>query len=113
VLPNEFLQGDEISVDAIIKNCSKTLDAPAFPLPRHSSSTQLPSKLPAELLSACLLWVRRGGTIPPLSPLYDGPFTFLHRGPCSFTIRVGFRDEIIAVSHLKACTTADIQPGSL
>jgi hypothetical protein len=27
-------------------------------LPRHNSSTQLPSKLPAELLSAPLIWVR-------------------------------------------------------
>jgi hypothetical protein len=29
VLPNEFLQNKEISVDAIIKNFSKTLHVPA------------------------------------------------------------------------------------
>jgi hypothetical protein len=36
VLPNEFLQNEEISVDSIIK----TLDVPAVSLPRHNSSTQ-------------------------------------------------------------------------
>ncbi len=38
-------------------------------LSRHNSSTDLP----AELLSAPLVWVRRGGLVPPLQLLYDGP----------------------------------------
>ncbi len=42
VLPNEFLQNDEISVDSVIKNFSTTLDAPAFSLSKHNSSTMLP-----------------------------------------------------------------------
>jgi transposase InsO family protein len=52
VLPNEFLQNDELSVETIVKKISKTLHASAPSLPRHSSSTDLPSELPAELLSA-------------------------------------------------------------
>jgi transposase InsO family protein len=52
VLPNEFLQNDEFSVDAIVKNFAKTLHVSAPSLPRHNSSTKLPSELPAELLSA-------------------------------------------------------------
>ncbi len=70
-------------------------------LPRHNSSTELPSELPAELLSAPLIWVRRGGLVPPLQPLYDGPYAVLRRGPRSFTIRVGSRDEVVAVSRLR------------
>jgi hypothetical protein len=71
VLPNEFLQNKEMSVDAIIKNFSKTLHVHAVSLPRHNfSSAQLPSELPGELLSAPLVWVRCGGVIPPLQPLY-------------------------------------------
>jgi hypothetical protein len=46
VLPYEFLQGEKISDDSIIKIFSKTLDVPAFSLPRHNSSAQLPSELP-------------------------------------------------------------------
>jgi hypothetical protein len=111
-LPNEFLQGDKISVDSIIKNFSKTLDAPAFSLPRHNSSAELPSELLAELLSTPLIWVRRGSVIPPLHLLYDGPYTVLHHGSRSFTIRVRSQDEIIAVSCLKACTVENAKPGS-
>jgi hypothetical protein len=59
-----------------------------------------------------LVWVRRGGLVPPLQPLYDGPYAVLHRSPRSFTIRVGSRDEVVAVSHLKVCTAADATPGS-
>ncbi len=103
-----ILQNEEISVDTIIKNFSKTLDVPAVSLPRHNSSTQLHSELPAELLSAPLVWVCHGGVVP----LYDSPYTVLRRGPGSFTIWVGSRDQVIAVSHLKACTAADAEPGS-
>jgi transposase InsO family protein len=82
VLPNELLQCDEVAVDSIIKNFQKTLDAPAFSLPRHnsSSSLHLPSELPAQLLSACLVWIRCGGAVRPLHPLYDGPFAVIRRG---------------------------------
>jgi hypothetical protein len=52
VLPNEFSQNDELSVDTIVKNFSKTLHVSAPSLSRHNSSTELPSELPAELLSA-------------------------------------------------------------
>jgi hypothetical protein len=81
VLPNEFLQNDESSVDTNVKNLSKTLHDSASSLPRHNSSTDLSSELPAELLSAPLVWVRRGGLVPPLQPLYDGLYAVLHRGP--------------------------------
>jgi hypothetical protein len=111
-LPNKFLQNNEVSVDANVKNFSKTLHVSAPSLPRHNSSTDLPSELPAELLSAPLVWVRRGGLVPPLQPLYDGPYPVLRRSPRFFTIRVGSRDEVVAVSRLKACTAADATPGS-
>ncbi len=75
--------------------------------------TQLPSEVPAELLSAPLVWVCHGGVVPPLQPLYDGPYAILRRGPHSFTIRVGSWDEVIDVGHLKACTAVDAEPGSL
>jgi hypothetical protein len=111
VLPNEFVQNDALSVDTIVKN-SKTLHVSPPSLPRHNSSTDLPSELPAKLLSASLLWVRWGGDVPPLQPLYDGPYVVLQCGPRSFTIRVGSRDEVVAISRLKACTAADAKPGS-
>jgi transposase InsO family protein len=50
VLPNEFLQPDELAVDSIKKNFQRTLDAPAFSWPRHNSSSSLPSELLADLI---------------------------------------------------------------
>ncbi len=82
-------------------------------MPWNNSSTELPSELPAQLLFAPLVWVRRGVLVPPLQSLYDGPYAVLRCGPRSFTIRVGSRDEVVAVSCLKACTAADAMPGSL
>jgi hypothetical protein len=67
VLPNEFLQNNELSVDAIINSFSKTLHVSAPSLPRHNYSIDLPIELPAELLSALLVCVCWGGVIPPPS----------------------------------------------
>jgi hypothetical protein len=47
VLPNEFLQCDELAVDSIIKNFKKTLDAPVFSLPRHGEPFCYPPRVPA------------------------------------------------------------------
>jgi hypothetical protein len=111
VLPNEILQGDEFSVDAIVKNFLKNLDAPAFSLPRHNFSTQLPAELPDELLRAPFIWLRCGDVIPPLHCPYKGPYAILRHGPC-LTIRVGSWDQIVSISHLKAYTEADATPSS-
>jgi hypothetical protein len=111
VLPNEILQNDELSVDTFVKIFSKTLHVSAPSLPRHNSSTDLPSELPAKLLSAPLVWIFWGSVVPPLQPLYHGPSGGLCCSPRSFTIRVESRDEVVAFSRLKACRAADVMPG--
>jgi hypothetical protein len=50
---------------------SKNVSAPS--LPGHNSSTDLPSKLPAELLSAPLVWVRRAAWLHPFSRSTTAP----------------------------------------
>jgi hypothetical protein len=82
-----------------VKKFSKTLHVSTPSLPRHNSNTDLPSKLPAELLSTPLVWVHRGGLVPPLQPHYGGLYAVLRRSPRSFTIRVRSREEVVAVSH--------------
>jgi hypothetical protein len=70
VLPNEFLQNEEFSVDHIINKFSKIIDTPAFSLPsKRNSGHQLPNELPADLLHAPLVWVRYGGVPPLQQPL--------------------------------------------
>jgi hypothetical protein len=73
VLPNKFLQSDDFSVDAIVKKFSTTLHVSAPSLPRDNSSTDLPSELPAELLSAPLVWVCRAAWFHPFSRSTTAP----------------------------------------
>jgi hypothetical protein len=76
------LKGGEIPVDTISKNFLKSLDAPAFSLPRHNLSRQVPSDLPANPLGApprLGLAQRRGSSSPPT------PFQLLPNRSCSPT----------------------------
>jgi hypothetical protein len=111
VLPNSFLQNDELSVDTIVNKFSKTSHVSAPSLPRHNSSTEQPSELPAELLSAFSSESVRAAWFHPFSRSTTAPTRFSPR-PLSFTIRVGSRDEVVAISRLKACTAVDATPGS-
>jgi hypothetical protein len=56
VLPDDFLQTEEFSIDSFIKNFSKTLDAPASSLPRHNSSVQPSSSPPPSSGSVVAAW---------------------------------------------------------
>ncbi len=49
------------------------------------------------------MYVRRGGAGPPLSPLYSGPYEVITRGPKTFTVLLGDRQEVevISVDRLK------------
>jgi hypothetical protein len=46
--------------------------------------------------------------VPPLLPLYNGLFAFLHWGPHTFTLQVGQQEEIITVA-----TSRHAQPWTL
>ena len=45
-------------------------------------------------------YVRRGGTIPPLAPVYSGPYRVLHAGPKVFILEVGATHESVSVHRL-------------
>jgi hypothetical protein len=111
VLLNEFLKGDETPVHTILKKFLKSLDAPAFSLPRHNSSHQLPSELPAYILSAHLS--RSGAAVwfpfstPPRPPLCCPPPGTLRLHP---TGRAARGDH--GVGRPKACTAMDATPSN-
>jgi hypothetical protein len=50
--------------------------------------------------------------LKPIILMHKLKQSLLRRGPRSFTIRVGSRDEVVAVSRFKACTAAEATPGS-
>jgi hypothetical protein len=59
------------------------------------------SGLPADLLQAELVYIRRGGAVKPLSPLYDGPYRVLERREKYFRVDIGGLVEAVSADRLK------------
>ncbi len=69
------------------------------------------AKPPAALLSAAFVYVRKGGTIPPLLPLYSGQYRVLASGPKVFRLQVGEREKTVSIHRLKPHRgAAPVQP---
>ncbi|OBQ32716.1 MAG: hypothetical protein AN484_27720, partial [Aphanizomenon flos-aquae WA102] len=82
VLPNQFLPGQDITSEQFISKMHNILDTKIVPLPSFHTGRErvLPASLPDELVRSPLVWVRRDGHVPPLQPLYDGPYRVVARG---------------------------------
>jgi hypothetical protein len=59
------------------------------------------SGLPSNLLQAEMVYIRRGGAMKPLSPLYDGPYRVLDRKEKYFRVDIGGRAEAVSADRLK------------
>jgi hypothetical protein len=53
--------------------------------------------LPAGLLEATYVYVRRGGNRPPLAQLYEGPYAVISRGDKSFKLQVGLKESTVSI----------------
>ncbi len=108
MLPGQILYtGEPPPADFIAKLRQSGLPLPSRPL----SYAQMVAKPPAALLSAAFVYVRKGGTIPPLSPLYSGPYRVLASGPKIFRLQVGEREETVSIDRLKPhWGAAPVQP---
>ncbi len=62
---------------------------------------EVAAKPPAALLQASHVYVRGGGTLPPLAPLYVGPYEVLERTDKYFRLAVGGREETVSIDRLK------------
>ncbi len=72
-----------------------------------------PPQLPNDLARAPTMFVRRDGQVPLLQPLYDGPYTVIHRSLHFFTLHIGDKvDKVDKVStlRLKPCTDPTVPP---
>jgi hypothetical protein len=58
-----------------------------------------------------MVFVRRDGHRPPLSPAYEGPYKVLQRSRHTFKLQMGSRTEVVSVHRLKpAATPPDALP---
>jgi cleavage and polyadenylation specificity factor subunit 1 len=51
------------------------------------------------LQQAEFVYVRKGGIVPPLSPLYQGPYRILDRREKFFKLEVGARHEVVSIDR--------------
>ena len=97
-LPGEFLDVGELPVSNYVDKLRATPSSiPTRPL----SYAEVTATPPASLQAASHVYVRRGAVAPPLTPLYQGPYAVISRGPKFFHVAVGGRDETITVDRLK------------
>ncbi len=73
-----------------------------FPPPtRPLSYAQAAALVPPALLKAEFVYVRRGGVLSPLAPLYSGPYRVLRSAKKFFVLDIGGRPETVSVDRLK------------
>ena len=60
--------------------------------------------IPTHLKEARFVYVQRGGNVPPLVPVYSGPYCVQHAGPKVFVLEVGPNLEKVTVDRLKPHT---------
>ena len=77
-------------------------EAACGPEARHNTTAYqgAPETIPDVFLAADRILVRCNGHMPPLLPLYDGPYGVLLRAPRFFTICMGDREETVHVHSL-------------
>ncbi len=77
--------------------------------PPPASRQPLP-RLPDDLARASMVFVRRDSHVPPLQPLYDGPYAVVRRSLHYFTLRIGDKVDKVSTLKLKPCTDPAAPP---
>ena len=95
-----------------MSNFFKTLSAAEHSATRHNTAATCrpPPQLPDDLARALTVFVRRDGHVPPLQPLYDGPYTVIRPSLHHFTLRIGDKEDKVSTLRLKPCTDPTALP---
>jgi transposase InsO family protein len=100
-LPAQLAASEEQPVDDILR-ALRTTD----PIPTRHGQNQPPTEPPQQLQGAELVYVRKGGQLPPLAQPYSGPYKVLEQGPKYFRLDIGGKDTAVSVDRLKPHTGA-------
>ena len=106
-LPGELVDTAEPPAASFLENLRRSPTS----LPTRPLRGPPPSDTPPKALAAAnFVFIRRGAPGPPLSPLYDGPYLVVKRGPKVFTLQIGGRQDTVSVDRLKPCLAAEVVP---
>ena len=100
-------QPAQLTTDAELP-VTEILDAirTAEPLPTRHAAALAPTQPPTPLRTATMVYIKRGGQLPPLVPPYDCPYHVIEKGPKFFKVDIGRKEVSITVDRLKPYTGA-------
>ena len=102
-LPGELTDVQEAAADSFITRLASN-EPPRTCQPRsYGAVAASPPSIPTHLREAKFVY-RRGGNVPPLVPIYSGPYRVRHAGPKVFVLEVGLTLEKVTVDRLKPHT---------
>ena len=104
VVPGQFLGNEEPPSTQFFEQLRQSMSAfqPTPTCHNVPADSRPPVDLPADLLQAEFVLVRRDGQRTPLAPIYDGPYKVLQRSLHFFVIKLGERTDTVSVHRLKA-----------
>jgi hypothetical protein len=104
-VPGQFLDSPEPPAISFLEALQDVQPIPT----RQRSYAEVAAALPPELLAAKFVYTK-GGSVPPLSPPYEGPFSVVEAGPKFFTVDIGGRRETVSVDRLKPYMGPPLRP---
>jgi cleavage and polyadenylation specificity factor subunit 1 len=98
-LPGEFNATAESSPAEFVKRLHSSPFSP--PATRPLTYAQAAAAPSAALMTADFVYIRKGGSAPPLSPLYVGPYRVISREAKFFQVQIGGKIDSVSVDRLK------------
>lgn len=106
-LPGEFLDAEEYPPEIFLRKIDSAISGFST-TPHHNHPTTIHTqKIPISLQQAEFVFIRQDGHVPPLSPLYRGPFKVLEKKSKYFKIKIGNREDNVSIDRLKAVISID------
>ena len=96
----EFLESPELPPSTCLQKIKWVVSRFAVPPPHHVPLAQ-PVPLPQSLLTAKFVFVREDASVPPLSPLYRGPYLEWEWQTKFFCLQIGNQTDMVSVDKLK------------
>jgi hypothetical protein len=108
-LPGQLATEKETPLPQVAARLSRVQPPPTRPLTYAQAAASAPNLLDA----ADYVYIRRGGVVPPLQPLYLGPYRVLEKARKFFKLQIGGRTEVVSVDRLKPHRgLAPVEPAS-
>ena len=105
VLPGELKDVGETPAELFSKQLVSVDPLPTCQPRSYAAVASSNITISKQLQEASYVYVRRGGTISPLAPVYSDPYRVLHAGPEVFILEIGATQQTVSVDRLKPHTS--------